>query len=338
MKITIKEIAKAANVSVTTVSMALNDKKGVNRETQKKVKTIAGQLGYIPNHSARSLVTSNSNCIGLIIPEIINPYYSAIVDIMSSLAEKRGLTMLLGISKNKSRLEMEYIKTFLFHRALGVVIVPMLSERPDTAHLDMLRMAGIPFVFCTETYENEAEPGVMCDFEQGEYELIRFLLDKGIRNICFVTVNYNALFAKLRMKGLLRAFQEKGLEVSRDHFFFLKEPTFQGAYAVTDEIVSREPEAIVTINDIMAIGVMKRLSERGIRIPQDVWVAGFDDVTFAELAQTPITTVRQPLWEICGKCMEILDHKIQGPKSPGIQNDKNHFIKAELVVRGTTGS
>ena len=105
MKVTIKDVAREAEVSVATASMAINNKRGVNAETRNKVLKIAQKLAYVPNYSARSLVTKDSRSIGLLVPEIINPYYSSIVDIMAKLAEQKGYTLLLGISNSKSRTE-----------------------------------------------------------------------------------------------------------------------------------------------------------------------------------------------------------------------------------------
>jgi len=336
MKVTIKDVARAANVSVGTASMALNDKKGVNSKTRERVRRIANELSYVPNYSARSLVTQKSDCIGLIVPEIINPYYSSIVEIMTKLTEKMGLMLLLGISYNKSRLEEEYIKMFRHRNVLGVVIVPMLSENPDTSHLRLLRSAKIPFVFCTERYANCDEPGAMCDFDQGEYEMIRYLLQKGVRDICFLTLDFKTSFTTMRMKGLERAFEEKGVEVDRNNIFYLDSPAFSGAYEITDQILRRKPKAIVTINDIMAIGILKRLVELRIRVPEDVWVAGFDDVLFAELAAKPLTTVKQPLWDICGKCMELLTYKIDHPHEEYPVKGEMTCFPAELIIRDST--
>lgn len=336
MRATIKDVAKAASVSVATASMALNNKKGVNEKTRKHVEEVAKRLNYMPNLSARSLVTNKSDCIGLIVPEIVNPYYSSIVDIMTKLTEKAGLTLLLGISNNKSRVEKEYLQMFAIRQVLGVIIVPMLSDNPDTHHLEMIRAAKIPFVFCTERYPNCKEAAVMCDFEQGEYEMVRYLLEKDIKDFCFLTVDYKTHFTTLRMKGLIKAFEEKGLEIDKNNLFFLNTPRFQDAYDITDQMLKREPRAIVSINDIMAMGIIKRLSELKIRVPEDIWVAGFDDMMFAALAQVPITTVKQPLWEICGKSMELLQEKINNPHDKA-KEDKVHFIPAELVIRETTG-
>lgn len=337
MKVTIKDVAKAANVSVATASMALNDKKGVNEATKQKVLETAKQLYYVPDHSARSLVTRDSNCIGLIIPEIQNPYYSAVVDIFTRIAEMHGYMLLLGISNSKSRQEEEYIKMFLSRRVLGIIIVPMLCENPNIDYLDMVRSANIPLVFCTENYGESDEPTVLCDFEQGQYEMTKYLIRKGMSNICFVSIKMKTKFALLRYEGYKKALEEAGIPLDDSKLFLLDHPRYVDAYEITDEIIKIGSQAIVCINDIMTIGIMKRLAERNIDVPGDVSLAGFDDVLFAQLVQKPLTTVRQPLEEICGKAMQILEQKILAKDEQGeIEKGKVYYLKTELVIRGTT--
>jgi LacI family transcriptional regulator len=343
MKTTIKDVAKAANVSVATASMAINGKKGVNEQTKRNVLKVAEELCYVPNHSARSLVTNDSNCIGLMVPEIVNPFYSAIVDIMTKLTEERGYIMLLGISNSKRKQEKAYVETFASRNALGVIIVPMLREYPNTDYLGILQTSNIPMVFCTESYPAWTDgtkagiPCVMTDFEKGEFEMTRYLVSRGLRKICFVGSGWNVQFAKLRLNGFRRAFEEAGIAVDERNLFFLEEPRFQNAYDITDRVMERKPEAIVCINDIMTIGIMKRLNELGVKIPAELSVAGFDNMMFAELAQKPITTVGQPLQKICSMTMEILDGQIRkGVEKSAPKDPRVYRIEPELVIRDTT--
>lgn len=341
MKTTIRDIAKAANVSVATVSLALNNRAGVNHQTRANILRITKEMHYVPNQSARSLVMNDSGFIGLVVPEIINPFYSSVVDIITNLAEEKGYTILLGISNNKVSRERACIKTFASRNATGVIIVPMLKDDPDTSHLDLLSAGKIPMVFCTEYYpewisgEKGRVPCVMTDFVQGEHTIIKYLISKGMKNICLVSSDSNMRYAQLRMRGYELAHEEAGLEFKKENLFLLKEPSSGFAYEVTDEVLKRKPDAIVCINDFMTLGIMKRLYERKIRIPEEISIAGFDDVVFAELTQQRITTVRQPLMQICQKTMEILERKIKGTFTA--ENEElTYFIKPELIIRDTT--
>lgn len=340
MKKTIRDVARLANVSIATASMALNNKKGVSAATKNRVLLAAKQLNYVPNHSARSLVTRDSKCIGLLVPEIVNPFYSAIVDHMTILAEEMGYMLLLGISNNKSKQEKVFVEALASWRAQGVIIVPMLQANPDTDHLSILAAEKIPVVFCTDYYdewsngERAAYPCVMCDLEYGEYKMIEYLIKQGHREICFLNVNTDAHFAKLRQKGYEKAFKKHKLMINPDNMFYANETNFGAAYELTDEMLARNPDAIACINDMMTLGILKRLFERKIDIPKDMAVAGFDDMLFTELAQKPISTVRQPLLKICERTIKLLDRTI---KKGEVEKQNNIILeKPELIIRSTT--
>lgn len=332
MRVTLKDVAKAVNLSIAATSMALNGKPGVSEETRKKVLFVAKQMEYTPNPVAQSLVKKKSKEIGLVIPEIINPFYADIVDITNKMTKKMGYTMILGISNESSRWEKEYIDMFVSRNVQGIIIVPAIQKDPDYSHVYTLRKKGIPFVFCTDTYPGCVETCVMCDFRQGEYELVKHLLNQGLRRIALVTVDFNFNFAKLRLEGYKQAFSEQGLRIDNDLIFNIDHPNFDDAYKYADEVLKRKPDTICCINDFMAIGIMKRLKDRGIKVPGDIAVAGFDDTMFSLLAQTPITTVRQPREEICRIVFESLQNKIQKTD----EKNYTYFIPTQLIVRDTT--
>lgn len=334
MRVTIKDVAREAGVSVATASMALNNRSGINARTRSTVLRIARELNYVPNQSARMLVKQDSNCIGLLLPEIQNPFYSAIVDLLTRMAEEKGYTLLLGITNNSVRQEAEYVNMFLSWRVRGVFAVPMLCNQPDVSHLDLLRAADIPIVFCTERYAGCTEPVVMCDFVKGEYMATRYLIDKGLKDFWFASTKMDSMFATLRYKGYLQALQEAGIAANRDRELMLDAPRFDHAYAAADRIIADIPEAVICINDIMTMAILMRFKECGIRVPTDVSVVGFDDIMFSRLLSPRLTTVHQPLEEICRKSMEIMERRITGENGAG--QDEMYMIEPELIFRETT--
>lgn len=336
MKLTIKDVARAAGVSVATASMALNDRDGVSANTKAKVRRVARELNYVPDYSARSLVMQDSNCIGLMIPEIQNPFYSAIVDIITRIAEDRGFTLVLGITNSNSRQEEEYVRMFLSRRVRGVIVVPMLADHPEIKHLDLLRAADIPIVFCTERYDDCREPLVMCDFASGQYAATKYLIDKGLKDFWFVSTGMDVMFARLRYEGFARAMEEAKLEIVPERVMLLETPRYDQAYEATDRIIDDLPEAVICINDIMTMAIMKRMAERGLSIPRDISIVGFDDIMFSELVSPPLTTVRQPIQEICEKTVEILEAKLNaGERQEEVERDSVYLISPELVIRKT---
>lgn len=333
MRITIKDVAQKANLSVAATSMALNGKDGISATTRVRVLAIAKEMGYMPNPSAQSLARKTSREIGLVVPDITNPFYGDIVEKISKMTEELGYTMILGITNENSKREREYIHMFISRRVQGVIIAPAVQTNPDYSHIDELKDYGIPFVFCIDTYPGYTETCVMSDLRQGEYKLVRHLLEKGMRRIALVTTNSDLNFAKQRLEGYKQAFAEAQLRIDSDFIFnIVKHPNYYGAYEIADEVINREPEAICCINDIMAIGIIKRLKERGIKVPRDILVAGFDNTLFSEIAQPPITTVSQPLDRICKISLDSLINKITKTD----EKDYIYLLPTELILRETT--
>ena len=335
-KSTIRDVAREAGVSVATVSMALNGRVGVSEQTRGRVLEIARRMDYVPSYSAQSLVTQESNCVGLLIPETQNPFYGEILDTMSRLAEENGLTLLLGITNNSPEQEEKYIRFFLSRRAQGVIVIPVLNRHGNGRNLDLLRAAGVPIVFCTERYNDSREHAVLCDFEQGEYEITRHLVSRGLRDFWYVSVNTQAQYAQLRYAGYVRALREAGIRVRPERELHLDIPSYEQAYSLAGRFLEEPAEAIICINDIMTMAIIKRLREGGLHIPEDVSVAGFDDIMFSSLFYPPLTTVHQPITAICEKTVELLLDAVANGAEPDAGGGGMHLIPPHLVVRETT--
>lgn len=311
MRITIRDIARLSNVSVATASMALNDKPTVNSETKRRVKEIALKCNYNPNHSARSLITHKSNCIGLIVTDICNPFFAMLVNEFNNEANKNGYSMLLGISGDKILLEQKIVEMFISKNVEGVVIVPTVDITFNFEHLYRLESLDIPFVFCTSEYNGFREPCVMTDLCEGEYQIIKHLISRGLTKIYLITANKELLISRLRLEGYIKAYQEAGLQY-RTEWIIETIPDFAHGYDAAINCLGDKPDAIATINDYLAMGVLKALKDQNISVPQDISVVGYDDLLFSSIIETPLSTVRQPIGDICKKTFEILIDSING--------------------------
>ena len=331
MRVTIKDIARVAGVSVATASMALNDKPGINKETRRKVLDVAEQMYYRPNYSARSLITKKSGIIGLVVTDIRNPFFSKLVDVFNREVEKNGYSLLLGISNDKVSLEKKCIDLFVGRNVEGIIVIPTIKTAADLEHLYMLKRMKIPFVFCTTAYSGIETDVVMTDLKEGEYQVVRHLIENGRRSIYFVTCDRNLLLSRERLEGYKQAHLENGLTYSNEQIIET-EPDYDHGYEVGKTLVGGKADAVVAVNDFVAFGVIKAFKDARVRIPEDIAVAGYDDLLFSNLVDPALTTVKQPITEICVKTLELLFDRIEN--GPG--NARNFSLAPQLIIRDST--
>jgi len=326
----IKELAKLAGLSVGTVSMALNNNPKVNIETKLKVKELAKKYNFYSDQSAKRLRTRKSGLIGVIVTKNSNPFFASLVDELDKCISNTSYTMLLGFSNDDVEREKKYVKTFISNQVEGFIIVPS-DKKQDCNHLLQIKELNIPIIFATTAYAEIESDTVMTDLEQGEYILVDYLLKKGYKRIVFVNGYNGMIHFTLRTKGFIRAFDENNMNYSNKWFFETK-PDYLSGYNLVDEILKEKPEAIITANDFLALGVMKRLLELNIHVPDDIGIAGYDDLLFSSLIHTPLTTVSQPVREISEAALKLLIDRIQN------KTDKKATIllKPELIIRNST--
>jgi DNA-binding LacI/PurR family transcriptional regulator len=331
--ITIKDVARAAKVSVGTASMVLNKNEKVKASTREKVLAAVKQLGYHPNRYARALVSKkHTKVIGLIITDIANPFFGVIIDIVQEELTRLDYDLMLGITKGSVTLEEHFINKFIEMQVDGVLVVPSHKQIPIASHMKNLENRGIPFCFITAYYTNMNAPCVMTDLSEGSYELTRYLLKTGHRKIINIVANRDIPVSNLRVEGYLRAYKESGFPFSQD-WLVISEPSFQGGYDAANEFLKgNRPDAIMTMNDIMAIGVLQLLKKKNIRVPRDISVAGYDDLLYASLLETPLTTVEQPMAPMCQKAVELLLKKIKAPD----QVNERILLQPRLIIRNST--
>lgn len=331
MRYNIKDIASLANVSVATVSMALNNKNGVSEKTKQKVLDIAKKLNYLPDRNAQNLITKSSNSIGLVVTDITNPFFGMLVNEINNFVIEAGYSLLLGISNDIVEREAQSVNNFLQNRVDGIIVVPTMQNKYDLKHLFDLQSNGIPFVFITTYYPGINADCVMCDLKKGSYLITKKLIESGHKKIYLLAGNRHAIFTLFRINGYKQAYEEAGIEYSED-WIVETLPYFENGYEVTNKILKEKPDAITTINDVLAMGVLKCLKDNKIKVPQDISVAGYDDLIYTSILETPLTTIRQPISEIAKEAVDVLFDKIEGKT-----NDiRTYYIDPVLKIRETT--
>lgn len=337
MAVKLGDIANAAGVSKATASLALNGSDLVKDTTRDTILRIAKEMNYIPDRSAQSLVKKKSGVIGVIVPDIESEYYGRLVMLLDQKIREKGYSMLLALSSDKSKQEEQAVKNFIANNVEGVIIVPINKEPSSTKHLSMLDTHKIPYIFATSYYAGVSHKCVMVNLELGSYYLAKYLLNMGRRNIRFFCGSSRIIPTITRANGIRRAFAEKGLTFSKEHIVVFNEITYDGAYSYTLSNAQslNSADAIITVNDMMALGVINALLQMGISVPDQIAVAGYDNVTYSMVSPIPITTINQDLSRISMDSVNLLLREIRSPEETWDEED-NHMINPELIIRSST--
>lgn len=307
--VTIKEIAKKAKKTEAAVSMALNDKPGVSDETRLRIKRIAEEMGYMPNIIARELSTQVSRTIGLMIPELENPFFAGFATHVNDYLQKNEYRMMVTLSSQSMETEHTKIADLISRRVDGIIIVPVTDQLGSVTYSELLEKSRIPFIFATSYYPAWKAPCVMCDLTMGERLGYDYLLKLGHRRILFIGTNPLSPSNSRRIKGAYEACEKFGLAPEQIVTInSIEYPDFNRAYIFTRELLRRGHDftAITAINDIMALGVLKALHEAGVNVPGDISVMGYDNLIFSEISQIPLTTIEQDINKIAVKSVDAL--------------------------------
>lgn len=311
----IREVAKAARVSVTTVSRVLNNDPAVSEDTRRRVKRVIEQLGYRVNPSARALRTKRTGSIALIIPEIENPYFSILAAGVQDAASEHGFRVVLCNSKGRESLELEYIGMLISKQVDGFIITPPgLNQNPKSdLHLRQIAEKGLPFVSIGRRIDMSQGlfDIVTTDTSVGTQQALSHLIDNGHTRIAYFGAPENV--AKTRLNTYLNVLRSRGLIVIED-LIFKTELTLESGYRLCKQVMQSENKttAIFTVNDMVAIGALIALQELGVRVPEDVSVVGFDDIPLASIFRPNLTTVVQPKYDLGRLAVERLVGRLHG--------------------------
>lgn len=305
MAASIKDVAREAGVSIATVSRVLNDIDVVNEETKKKVLEAIKKLEYRPNIVARSLKTQKTRTVGILIPDISSQFYPEIVRGAEDVANIYGYNVMLCNSDFDIDKEKEYLRVLKEKMVDGVLYMSSSLEKDI---LNLINELDVKTVL-VETDDKEANlPSVTIDNVKATYEATKYLIDKDIKDIAFVGVSNEDNNAwKKRFTGYKNALEENNIEFKKELTYFhnLKVET---GYNGIIEILNRglKPQAVVCATDEIAIGVINALRDKGMKVPEDVSVIGFNDIELARAFYPKLTTISQPMYDMGSVSMRML--------------------------------
>ena len=304
MPVTIKDVARESGVNISTVSRALNNSYGVNDQTREHVSAVALRLNYRPNRVARGLVTGRSHSLGLILSDIRNPFFAEVARGAEDAARTGGCDLVLCNSDLDAEKQMHYVRSLLEKRIDGILMnsVSALSREQQA----QLTASDVPIVLLNRPVSNREFSTVCADNEAGGAMAARYLLDLGHRKIAHLTGPKQHGNLSDRTRGFVRTLQ--GAKNAVHPIVRYGKFNFSGGADLTKKLLDAHPDvtAIFAANDVMAFGVVKAALERGLRIPEDLSLIGFDNIEFSGIVHPPLTTIHQPKYEMGQAAVEIL--------------------------------
>lgn len=336
MPATLKEIARRTGKSITTVSRALADYDDVSPDTKALVRRVAEEMGYTPNLLAQRLRKRRSDTIGLILPtfgpRFSDPFFSEFLAGVGNMAAEHGYDLLVSTQPPGDRELAVYRQKMQSRQVDGFVIVRTRRQDPRIRYLSEI---GFPFVAFGRTEGDLDFPFVDVDGTQGMRLIGEHLISLGHRRIACIAPPPDLLFAEHRLIGLRQALEEQGLELSEE-LVVLGDLTQKSGYQATIRLLEspQPPTAIVACNDLMALGAMSAIQERGLVVGRDVAVTGFDDIPMAEHSHPPLTTVYQPIYQIGKMVCEMLIRLLHGQELA----PRHVILPPKLVVRQSCGA
>jgi len=329
-QISIKDIARLARVSHPTVSRALQNSPLVNPATAAKIRKIAEAAGYRPSAVARGLVTRRTRTVGLVVTTVADPFAGEVACGIEQAANDHGYAVFLANSNANAEHERKVVQALAERRVDGIIVT---SSRVGSDYLPMLAQLNVPMVLVNDQYPGEFVHSVTIANEEGSRAATNHLIEMGHRRIAYVGDRSGYQTDTERLKGYKQALAHAGIEFASE-LAVHGDGRPEGALAAVDGLLKMAdpPTAVCCYNDMTALGAMRSIRARGLRVPEDVSVTGFDDLFFAEYLEPPLTTVRQPMRRMGEMAMENLLKLMSGEES--VAQVK---VEAQLIVRGSTG-
>jgi LacI family transcriptional regulator len=329
MATTLHEVARSAGVSAMTVSRVVNGRGRVDSETRQRVEEAIQALDYVPNRIARGLISQKTQTIGIIVPDIVNPFFAPVVRGAESAARKAGYRVLLCNSEGDLRLEREYIEDLVAHRVEGLLLAPA-SDRSRSSILSLLR-GGFPLVLIDRALPDADCDLIVSDNAQGARRLIEHLIAIGHREIAHVSDAEDTSTGRERLRGYREALEAAGIPFQPE---LVVRTTVDriGGYRAAQEILARDPlpTAIFAVNNMTAVGTMEALRERSLSVPKDMGLVCFDDVEHLAVLSPILTVIDQPAETFGSLGVQLLLERMTGKAN---SRSRRISLQTDLIVR-----
>jgi LacI family transcriptional regulator len=332
--VTISDVATLAGVSVSTVSRALSASRPVGADVERRVRAAADQLGYSGNSIARALRKQRTDTVGMVVPSILNPFFTALVDSMENALLADGKQLFLCDSRQDPELEAHHLQLLIERHVDGIVISPCDSTRSIPAVAKANR--AVPLVQLDRHVDVENTDWVGIDDFEAMKLVLTHLQGTGVRSAAFITSELTNSSTAQRLAGFRSHASALGIRVDDDWIVYGDYSVDSGDAGARRLLGGRDrPEAIVCADDLIAFGALRACRETGVRVPEEVKVTGFDDIVFSEHVTPSLTSIDQPTARMASEVLRLLTLRTATPESVG---GAFIYLKPQLVVRASTRS
>lgn len=328
-RVTIKDIAKALDVSISTVSRALKDNPEISLKTRELIKKTAKDMSYRPNPIAVALKTSKSHTIGVIVPKIVNTFYAAVVEGIEEVADKHGYQVFVSSSNEDFLKEKKYVNAFLNSRADGVIL-SLSRGTEEFDHIQHLQDLGIPTVLFDRTTKNLKIPRVVTDDAQAAYKAVTHLINGGAKNIAMLSGPKHLLIGRNRTRGYKNALEKANMPFDPERVIHSDFTIEKAKEAARELLENKDVDAIFCLNDDLAIGAVYAAKEIGLKIPEELAIVGFYNSKRSRYMNPSISTVDLNPHEVGVLTAGLLFEQIT---SGEVDNEKELIVPSNLIVR-----
>ena len=325
--ISLKDLAKELNISISTVSRALKDHPDISREMKEKVKQLAAERNYTPNPLAMGLLKQETRMIGIVVPDLVTHFYASIISGIESVAKENGYFAVIASSNESIVKEKESIENLLKARVEGLIVC-MSRETDNTEHFEKLISRDIPLVMFDRVCLSDKVPAVIADNADASKKIVEHFYSKGYRRIAYVSGPENLSISTERMNGYWAGIKACGLTPNKN-LVENCDLTFESAKTAMNRLLQLPdiPDAVYGINDTVAFGLMNAIKEAGLKIPDDIGVVGFTDEFHSVVVSPALTSVTHPTFEMGQQIAQLFFKRLTEP------HVETRIVKTQLIER-----
>jgi LacI family transcriptional regulator len=337
MKLTIKDIAKLSGVSQTTVSRVINNPDSVKEETRKIVEQVISENHYSPNAMARGLSKNESNTIGVIVPDISNPFFCEVIKGISAVADQEDLKIILYDTDENPRKEVAFLENIEQQKLKGIIITPISdSNEFDSEFSSLLEGISIPIILVDRDVKYSNLSGVFIDNIKGAFDATSALINEGHKSIAIIAGPKTSKPGRDRLRGYMKAFEMNNIQVSEDLIYY-GDFRFESGYEIAKKILKSDnrTSAIFSCNNLMTLGVLKAIRELNLESPRDVALIGFDEIAYLDIMGFKISYVSRSTYNMGRIAMEILLEQLNSNQEKKDNAVKSITLLPKLVLQGS---